>query len=401
MIAADLRVEGFDARSWTNLLSLFAPNVAERPRTAPRTSDAPEIDEADLAGAPAKGTLVLVIGASGRVLAARHTRRGRVKGLTYDGPASLPSLAASHGARRVLVIREGALEDLTQRASARFDRHDDYAAQWLHVIRAVRNAIDAGAIDLHPRPLAAIPIPSAQVLSRAVDAVLPDDRAMILGVFSRTTPWTLVALRRAEGEIDRIVGPDVILRWTGPLGGDFRRDHRLISDAIAQHLAPVHLGIFADEADIKTLLRDETPGAWARAVVARDIIVQPTPPYVAVALAADGMRAAAKRTETWLSESSRVRDVLGQLAPLASFVRGRAAEVASVTQILGFDPLKLLAAWLERTDDELATATSVGNAMAPDDEDDDADEELDPSVVAPSPDVLTPSQVPPDDLDDE
>lgn len=367
MISADIRIEGFDARSWTNLLSLFAPPVADRTRTAPRTSDAPEIDEAALVDEETRGTLFVVVTPGGRVLAARHTRKGRVKGLVYTGPGGLPALAASHGAHRVVVMREGALDEIVQRASARMERHDDFLAQWIVVIRAVRAAIEAGLVEIWPRPLANVPIPNASVVARAVDAVLPDDRAVVLGVFARSTPWTLVALRRSGGDVDRVVGPDVISRWTGQLGGDFRRDHRIITEAVSRHLAPVHVGIFADEADLRALLRDARPGAWARAVVARDIIVQPTPPYVAVALAADGMRAAARRTEGWI-EDGPVRAVLSQIAPLASFVRGRAAEVASVTQLLGFDPLKLLAAWLEGNDAGGSRETVVGTASPDDDE---------------------------------
>ncbi len=371
MIAADIRIEGFDARSWTNLLSLFAPQVAERPKTPPRTSDAPEVDAAELASEPASGTLFVVVTGGGRVLAARHTKRGRVRGLVYTGAGSLATLGASHRADRVVVLREGALEEIAQRASTRMERHDDYVTQWLTVMRAVRSAIEAGLVEIWPRPFASVPIPSAAVVSRAVDAVLPDGRSLVLGVFSRTTPWTLVALRRSEGEIDRIVGPDVISRWTGPLGGDFRRDHRVISEAVGKHLAPVHLGIFADERDLRALLRDARPGAWTRAVVARDIIVQPTPPYIAVALAADGMRAAARRTEAWI-EGTAVREVLSQLAPIANFMRGRAAEVASVTQLLGFDPLKLLAAWLEGTEQD-PRATAAGHPAPHEDEDEDED----------------------------
>ena len=64
------------------------------------------------------------------MLAARHTLRGRVRGLVYTGPGSLAVLGASHGARRVVVMREGALEEIVQRASARMERHDDYVAQF-------------------------------------------------------------------------------------------------------------------------------------------------------------------------------------------------------------------------------------------------------------------------------
>ncbi len=371
MIAEDIRIEGFDARTWTNLVSLFAPNVAYRTKKAPRASDAPEIDEEALEGTAAKGTLFVVVTPKGRVLSARHSVRGRVKGLTYEGAGSLETLASAHAARRVVVIREGAVEELVERATARLDRHDDYGAQMLTVIRAMRDAIDAGSIDVWPRPFAGIPIPTAPLISRAMDGVLPDGHALILAVFSRGTLWSFAALRRSSGEIDRIIGPDVVLRWTGALGGDFRRDHRVIAEAVAARLAPVHVGIFAEVDDLTALLRSNEPGAWARAIVSRDIIVHPTPPYVAVALAADGMRAVAKRTESWLAGTGAL-EAMSQLAPLASYVRDRVGEVASVTGMLGFDPLKLLAAWLERADDDVSGAEETERAR-PDAIDDEGD----------------------------
>lgn len=377
MIAEDIRIEGFDARTWTNLVSLFAPNVAYRTQKAPRASDAPEIDEEDLEGTKARGTLFLVVTPKGRVLSARHSIRGRVKGLTYEGRGSLEMLAKDHGARRVLVIREGAVEELVERATARLERHDDYGAQLLTVIRAVRDATDSGSIEVWPRPFAGIPIPTAPLISRAMDGVLPDDHSLVLAVFSRGTLWSFAALRRSAGEVDRILGPDVVLRWTGALGGDFRRDHRIIAEAVATNLAPVHLGVFAEVDDLTALLRNDEPGAWARAIVSRDIIVHPTPPYVAVALAADGVRAAAKRTEAWLAGTGAL-EALGQLAPLASYLRGRVGEVASVTSLLGFDPLKLLAAWLERADDDVEGARETAGAR-PDASDDEGD-------LPPSPD---------------
>ena len=122
----------------------------------------------------------------------------------------------------------------------------------------------------------------------------------------------------------------------------------MISDAVARAVAPVHLGVFTDLSTLRRLLRTFEPGAWTRAVAVRDVIVHPTPPYVAVALGADAVRAAAKESARWLGGI----DALSQLAPLARYVRGRVAEVASVSATLGFDPLQVLAMWLRRAETE-------------------------------------------------
>ena len=340
MIGDGVRMEGFDARSWTRLVGLFAPPVvATSERSAERVG----------------GTLVVVVSSTGRVRKAFHTVRGPVRGVDtsgYGDPGVLVNLARVHRAYRVVLVREGALEEIAERVALRLHRGDDYLAQWLVLVRAVRDALDSGSIQLHPRPFPGLPIPTAAMVHRAVDAVLPEDTALVLATFDGDDLVTAVALRRRGGEIDRVLGPDVLSRWTGALGGDWRRDHRILTDRVAEHVAPVHLGLYAQHEDLRTLLRNDAPGAWARAVATRELIVQPSPPYVAVALGADAMRAAARRSSAYLAGI----DALAPFAPLARMLRGRIGEIASVTSTLGFDPLKALAAWLERVDPEPSPA---------------------------------------------
>lgn len=335
MISEDVRLEGFDARRWTRLVELFLPpSVVEGQK-----------DERAL------GTLVVVVSSSGRVRRAIHTRRGpmpALAGRTYGDPGLLATLAREHHAHRVVVIREGALEQVADEVALRLHRGDDYVSQWLVLIRAVREALDAGAMHVHPRPYAAIPVPTTPMISRALDGVIPDGTAIVLATFDGDQLATLVALRRERGEIDRVVGPDVVLGWTGALGGDWRRDHRILTDRVAEHLAPVHLGLYAQHDDLHALLRNRAPGAWAEAVATRHVVLQPSPPYVAVALGADAMRAAAQRSREVLAGI----DALAPFAPFARLVRSRIGEIASVTSTLGFDPLKALAVWLDRVDPE-------------------------------------------------
>lgn len=347
MISPELRFEGFDARSWTNLLSLFAPGLIERMQAPPPDSDAPEVDphEPEREGDHPRGTICVVVDAHDRPLAAFHGQRGHLRHLEWLGPDHLQELCDEYGARRCLVIRAGVPEEIAERLAMRVQRGDDYVTQWLKLLEIVREFRTAGLIRIHP-PLTGpnVQVPAPGMVRRALDVVLPDDRTMVAMVWDGSATWTALALRRRAGAIDLVAGPDLIARWTGPLGGDWRRDYRVVSDAVSRALAPVHLGIFAEADTIRTLLRDPDPGAWARAVVVRDVIVHPTPPYVAVALGADAVRAVAKRSASLFGGL----DALGALAPLAQAVRSRIEEVTSVTATLGFNPLRALAHALRR-----------------------------------------------------
>jgi hypothetical protein len=207
----------------------------------------------------------------------------------------------------------------------------------------------------HPRPLANVPIPTPNTVRRALDIFLPDDHSLLVVLWDREHVWTSAALRRRRGSIDRVAGPDLISRWVGPLGGDFRRDHRVIVDAVSHSLAPVHLGLFTEASTMRALLREARSGRWAQAVAVRDVIVHPTPPYVAVALGADAVRGVASQTRRILGGI----DFFEAVSPITGMIRSRVAEVASVRDTLGFDPLVALGAWLRR-DVEVAGPPGAG-----------------------------------------
>ncbi len=346
MISPELRFEGFDARSWTNLISLFAPGVVERLEDEAPRSDAPEVAELPSEEAP-RGTLVVVHDGDGHVLKAFHTSRGRVVGLVWNGPHDMARLCRMYAAHRCIALREGVLEEATERLAVRLSRGDDYLTQWLVLLRILRELSEAELLHVWPRPLAHVPVPSPGTVRRALDLLLPNDHAMVVVLWSESTPWTSFALRRRAGAIDLVVGPDLIGRWTGPLGGDFRRDYRVVTDAVERTVAPVHVGLFAEVDTIRHLLRHPDPGAWTRAVAVRDVIIHPTPPYVAVALGADTLRAVARTSARLLGGI----DALAALEPVTRFVRSRIQQVASVTATLGFDPLEALAAVLRRHDE--------------------------------------------------
>jgi len=259
----------------------------------------------------------------------------------------MEALADSFGARRVVVLREGALEEMVERLSLRLRPDDDYATQWLTLLRAYRELAEAGQIRMWPRGPRGATLPSPATLKRALDLLLPDGRAIVLGLWRGREMASAVVLRRREGKIDLMAGPDLLREWAGPLGGDFRRDYRVLVGAVTRSVAPVHLGLFAEVETLRRLLRRPDPGSWAAAAATREIILHPMPPYIAVALGADVANSAARGVGALLGGV----DLLGAVRPLLGYVRGRVAEVASMTATLGFNPLDALAQNLRQRDE--------------------------------------------------
>lgn len=328
MISGDLRFEGFDVASWQNLLSLFMPGLRDR---VSRAAERPA------------GTLTVVVDDDDVVLLALHSLDGRWdEGIGAEvGP--LPRLAEASGARRVLALRAGAMEELVERAALRYRPGQDYLTQTLMVVRAARELADAGLVRLWPNPLAGVPIPSPQAVQRALDLVLPVDKAAVLVLWDGGL-WTAVALRRRREGIDLVAGPDLLARWAGPLGGDWRRDHRVFVDAVARAVAPVHLGVFAEADTFRDLLRSDAPGRWAKAIAVRDVIVNPMPGFVTAAVGADAVRGVGRASAQVLGGL----DLAGTLLPVAQMIRARVTQAESVREILGFDPLSALATALRR-----------------------------------------------------
>jgi hypothetical protein len=356
MIDPYLRFEGFDAASWTKMVSLFAPGVIDRVTSEPAESDAPE--HGTLAGIEGpKGTLIVVVDADNRVLRATHSLTGRVTGIPDAPSSSVRALATAYAASRVVWLRRGAMEEVMERLSMRLRPGDDYGRQWLVLAHVMRELGQADQLRVWPNAFANAPIPSPAMVERALDVVLPNNTVALAVLWERGEPWTSIAIRRRQGKLDWVAGPDLISSWTGQLGGDWRRDLRVVAGAVSSHMAPVHVGIFAEVETIRSLLREPDAGRWAAATATREVEFYPTPPYVAVALGADVVRAGAKEAATWLGAMG----ILETLAPLTTALRAQVSNVASVTSALGFNPLQAFGAHLRGED-----GTGAAPAATPD-----------------------------------
>jgi hypothetical protein len=325
VITEDFRFEGFDATAFKRLVQLFGGSTAP-PERAP-------------------GLLVIKLDAAGKPCAAMVTGRGPVDVSGFEGrPEQLHELCGRLNVLGAVVIEDGALTDLVENAAEAMRFDDDYVQHWLSMVRATRALEDDGRILWWPRR-SHLPIPTPAMLTRALDLMLPPRRSLVIALWEGESLWAGCAIERGDKDLTRIVGPDFLLEWAGPLAGDFRRDHRTLTGAVSSAMAPVHLGLFAQREAFQALLRSAEPGAWAQAVAMREIIISPAAPYVHVALGADALRAAGKRTAAAFGGV----DLASYIGPFAALARQRVARVSSLTNILGFNPLSALASRLRRS----------------------------------------------------
>lgn len=350
MLSTNLRVTGFDAVSWGRFISLFESR-RRRAHDDHRNS---------------YGMVVVIEDPSGRACAAFIGDRGPIAADQYKSREDLPALCAEHRVRRGVALKLGTIEELTERATAQMLRTDDYAGQWLALLSAARELEREGALYFWPEPRNVVPLPTPQLVTRALDVVLPDEHSFVAALWEDAELWTALVLRRRGGQFDLIGGPELVLDTVGPLSGDFRRDHRAVSRAISTSIAPLQLGIYTQRKRFERLLREAEPGAWAKAVALRELIIDPSPAYVHFAVGADALRATARRTGELLGGI----DFISFLEPWTRYAREQISHVTSITGVLGFNPLQVLARRLRANEDStgeslVPPADGAGQSLAP------------------------------------
>lgn len=330
MLSPDVRFEGFTATDWIRVLSLFRPR---------RTS----IDERE-ADRPRGG--VVAVRAGGRLRKLVHTDAGRLRIDDAQRTATLSAeeLAAGHHASWAAVLEAGALEAIVERFGARVRRGDDLIAQTLLLLQLARDELLAGRIDLWPARLHGVPIPSPGVVRGTLESLVGVGKTMVIGLFEGGELWTSVALRRDARGISLILGPDEVREDMGLLAGDWRRDYRHLSRAIEERAGELSLGCFAEAETIRKLEVDPSPGAWARAVAVRDVILAPVPAALAIPLGIDAGRAALSALR---AIAERI-DPMGIVGPAMRAVLERAGTDSEMAAMLPFHPLELLRKLISR-----------------------------------------------------
>jgi hypothetical protein len=270
-----------------------------------------------------------------------HTQAGRLRldEVAPLWPLTPEELAQRHHASWAICLEAGALDDIMDGFGERLRRGDDLTRQTLIFLELIRREIDSGRLAHWPRRLAGVPVPTEPVVGRLFDAVVPRGETLLLGLFDRGELATSIALRRHATELgfDWILGPDELRRDMGLLAGDFRRDYRHLARVVERRTGRVAFGCFSEVSTFERLQVDPTPGAWARAVAIRDVILSPLPPALAIPLGLDAGRAALSAVRGIVE---RV-DTFGVLGPTAARLKGL-ADSERLKSVFGFDPLELV-----------------------------------------------------------
>jgi hypothetical protein len=340
VLTADVRFEGFTASDWSRVLGLFAPQKTSGGERDPDR---------------ARGAIFAVVdppSEGGRLRKLLHTRAGRLRldDVASDWPLSPEELARRHHASFAVIFEFGVLEAIMEKFGAKVRRSDDLTAQSLLLVSLAQDEAIAGRIQYWPARLRGVPVPSPAVVNGTLDTICPGGTTILLGLFDHGELWTSIALRRhATGAFDWVLGPDDVRRDMGLLAGDFRRDYRHLARTVERRTGKLSLGCFADAATFRRLEVDATPGAWAKAVAVRDVILSPVPPALAIPLGLDAGRAALSafktvldRVDAWKYMSPTVGRVLD------FFPAPPPSSDGKPSSFFGFEPLEVLRRLLSR-----------------------------------------------------
>lgn len=322
MIDEDFAFFGFDEVSWSRLVSLFL-------------GDEPE---------DAHGVLIVVVNAAALPVACFHTARGSLDPQTLGSLDDLEMLCRAHEAASCVVMRERAMPGIELYLSQPLDPDQDFATRVMRFVRVVQELGNGNWLRVWPNPVPDLLLAAAPVVGPVTDLLLPAEHCVVLGVFDEDgNLWTGAALARGSADLHTLAGPAAIAQWAGPLGGDWRRDHRVLVRAVAREVSPVHLGLFMSVSTARKLFRSRKAGEWAMAFVSRELWVQPLPAFAAAALSLDVVGGAAQQA----------LQALEQMDPeeIRSIARGfwhGLTDGKGIEGLLGFSPQRVISQAIER-----------------------------------------------------
>jgi hypothetical protein len=329
VLAADVEMIDIDGTHWANWFGLLVPPaVLSAPRWALLFVDASD---------PAKPRLVKAIDAGrGNLDPARVPFTGL-------GTAALGRLREELGVSAVVAIDVDAVPRICAEVEKHLSIDDDYVAQGLHVLRALKRWSGKG-LWTEPHLIDLLPAPPAEALQRTFDLLVPDRSSLLAYVVEddgSRLHASIIATKR-KGQID-LVTTHLALADAIPervLAQDWRTAYKRVLKTVADRMEKPSIGLFLERATFYRILTGPTD-QLGRELNARNVIIDPAPAWLLGLLGGATVAAIAGRGARALAGMlpSSARKMASGLAQSASAaIRDSGAHPFS---LLGFDPIEL------------------------------------------------------------
>jgi hypothetical protein len=322
VLSADVELADLDARHWKNWWRLLTPpRVLEPMRWALVIVEHGAPIQLIISGTGARPPLPLP-GLSGKALA---------------------QYAQTLGVAAVVAVERRMLGELAAEIEAALAPDQDYVAQGLIILRALKK--HAGkTVWTEPPILDLLPVPGYESLQRTFDLLIPDRSAMLAYVIDddrRRVHASIIAVKQ-HGDITRAATHRAIDDSIpeSELARSWDKSYRRVLDAVEHRFARPSIALFIERA---TLLRVVTGPSdqLARELNAKRVVIDPAPAWLLGLLGGTAVAAMAGRAASALAsmlpQSTRDR---------ASAIASRAREAikdspANPFSLLGFDPIEL------------------------------------------------------------
>lgn len=325
---------------------------------------------------------LIVLRRSGRVVKALRTGRGPIEPGPVAAAASLSEAAGLVGARWAVAVDVEALVAANEAASARLAVGCDLVDLLYEIVRALADQAAAGRLEVWPEIFEGIKVPPRDAIARLFDTALPPHTSALAYVFEGSTLRAELICVRGAREVATLAGHDALR--CGPPPGRWREGYGQLLEAARRELAPPSIGVFVELEALRRLMGTTGDGELPRALARRDLIIDPLPPWLAGPLGAlaarDAVEAGRRVGERLLRRvgegmgpratglgaaiAGKVADRLRRAAPIERVGETveRLRKSADLTELLGFDPLRLGARLIElcRSDDDPTDRRSPG-----------------------------------------
>jgi hypothetical protein len=333
VLSAEVELAGLDARHWTNWWRLLVPpRVRARPPWALAVLDR--------------------TGASPRVIKLIVTGRGSIDPAAAPMPGldarSLAAWAASLGAAALVAVDRELIGKLSAEIEGALRLDQDYAAQGLVALRALRRHAGNG-VWTDPPLLELLPAPAFEPLQRTFDLLIPDRTALLAYVIEddRSRVHASIIAVKEGGDIVRaathraladVVPEGALARGWDDAGKD--RGYRRVLAAVEDRFARPSVALFLERATLMRVLTGPSD-QLARELNAKRVVIDPAPAWLLGLLGGAAVAAVAGRAASALAQMlpQGARD---RASAFASMARGAMKDSgAHPFALLGFDPLEL------------------------------------------------------------